>query len=283
MNDQKFKEHVQETFNSEVPDVLGKIKASPEFRVPEKEKGFSLRTVFNKRFTLSFTSAFIVLLIAVIMLNRDNTVVASTITLDVNPSIEITLDEDDFVIDVVAINDDGDDVVQKNINYKGLTLDKAIEILVERLNELGYIVTSTDANNIVLVEVSSDDEDIKTRLETAFQTKLQTELNKYSQSSWVMKTSEIKLSEQQIAQIRQSQYVNQMTRAKLMLIYRIRELDDTYLIRDLVEMNISELYDIFIQIEDHSNLPDYDKMPPPRHVIPKSNKPYDNMQTYIIS
>ena len=62
--------------------------------------------------------------------------IASTITLDINPSIEINLDKDEKVINVIALNDDAKDLV--NDEYTGKSLDNVITNITETLIEKGY-------------------------------------------------------------------------------------------------------------------------------------------------
>ncbi len=266
MNEENMKKHLKETFESEVPEVLHKIKASPQFRIPEKQNGFNLKNILNRRFSLSMMSVFLVVLLAFVFVNRQSTVVASTVTLEVNPSIVITLNDDDFVVSVTALSDDGREVVQRNIRYRGLTLEACIEILVERLNELGYVVTSSDENNILLIEVDTERDDIRDRIEKKLEEKLQNELARYSDSHWVLNSREIKetLTPEQKRLLLESELMEKYTLAKLSLIYRIHELDQAYLLRELANMPLRELYDLYIQLEDVENLPEFDKMPPPR-------------------
>jgi len=264
MEDKNVREKIINSFNSEVPDVLSKIKSDPNFRVPPKEKGFSLRNILNRRLTLSLTSLILVTILIITVSSRTNNVVASTITLDVNPSIEITLNDEDIVISVTALNDDGDEVVQRNIEYRGLTLDEVLEVLVDRLNELGYVVTTTDENNIILIQVDSDNEELQLRLETKLQTKLQAELGKYSNSHWVLNANDIQLTEAQKIQIRNSNLLSRYSAAKIALVYRINQLDDSYLLADLATMTVRDLYDLYFELENPDNLPERDIMPPSR-------------------
>ncbi len=276
MDKQKIEDRMRETFESEVPDVLSKIKASPDFYVPEKHQTvFGLSRFFNKKMALSLMSVFVMALIIVSIISRNNEpVVASTVTLDVNPSIQITLDEDDYVIAVIAINDDGDEVVQKNINYLGMTLDEVLETLVNRLNELGYIVTTTVDSNIILIEVNSNSEARRQRVEELLKTKLQAEMNKYSNSHWVLNSRDIELTPEQKARMNEDSRLGIYTRAKLTLIYRINSLDSTYELGELAQLNIRQLYDIFISLEDPDNLPDYNQMP--GHRQPNNYNPIDS-------
>ena len=61
------------------------------------------------------------------------------ISLDVNPSIEFTLNRFNRVIDVKAINDDGSDILADlKENIRSNSIDDAIEETVEKIKENGY-------------------------------------------------------------------------------------------------------------------------------------------------
>ncbi|MBQ6477035.1 MAG: hypothetical protein IJI43_01180 [Bacilli bacterium] len=61
--------------------------------------------------------------------------VVSTITLDINPSIEIGLDKNNKVIKVKALNSDAKDIVS---SVKGKTLDKVLSNITNSLIDKGY-------------------------------------------------------------------------------------------------------------------------------------------------
>lgn len=261
MNDGKFKQQIRDAFEQEVPDVLNQIKASPQYRVPDKPRRFGW-TFTTKRLVLGATSLVVIALLIIIGARRlQDPVVASTVTLEINPSIQITLDEDDNVIAVTAINDDGDAIVQRNIRYRGLTIEQVTEILINRFQALGYIVDTTDESNIILIEVDSDNDTIQSRVESAFKRSLETRMGQFNAPYWVLNARQIPLTDEQEQAIQQDRIMNQYTRARVALIYRIITLDDSYTIQDLLPLTVRELYDLFINLEDPDNLPDYDDMP----------------------
>ncbi|AIO18956.1 hypothetical protein KQ51_01077 [Candidatus Izimaplasma bacterium HR1] len=265
MDDKRIEKKLKDTFNTEVPDVLTKIKASPEFRVPLKEKGFSLRNILNKRLIVSLSSLFVVVILLFAVIGRSNYIVASTVTLELNPSIEIYLNKNDYVIKVVALNDDGEEVIEKDIKYRGLSIDDALVIIVERLNELGYVVDTTDENNIILVSVNSDNEAIKARLQNKFATQLQMELSKYNNSHWVFNSDDFQLTDEQLRFVKNNDLLSKYSFAKIALAYRINSLEPDYTLATLSRMSIRNLYDLYIALENPDNLPQKNQMPPSRN------------------
>ena len=74
-----------------------------------------------------------------------NNKIASTITLDINPSIEINLTKEETIYSVVPLNDDAKDIVDNDL--QGKSLDDALKTITENLIEKGY----TEENNIVIL------------------------------------------------------------------------------------------------------------------------------------
>lgn len=88
-----------------------------------------------------------------------NTALAcSYVSLDINPSIEYTLNRQDRVLDVTAVNEDAEEIVAqlKENGVKKESLSEAISMTADLLQENGYI---TDENtDYILINVASDDD-----------------------------------------------------------------------------------------------------------------------------
>ena len=63
----------------------------------------------------------------------------SFVSLDVNPEIELTLDENDVVLSVHGANEDARVLLLGEVDLKGKTLDEAVVIITELAVELGYL------------------------------------------------------------------------------------------------------------------------------------------------
>lgn len=88
----------------------------------------------------------------------------SYVTLDVNPSIEYTLNRLNRVIAVTALNDDASDVVE-SLSSSGITmstLEDAIDITIDELQSRGYL---TDDEGAVLIDIVSDNENVQQSLQ----------------------------------------------------------------------------------------------------------------------
>ncbi len=243
MEKQDIRFRIKETCDERTPDVLNSIKNSSEFRVPVKNKKSLLDYFSLKSFSYSLASVFVIaLLITLVMTSQPSTpVIASTITVDINPSIEITLDEDDNVINVVAINDDGEEIINPNTTFRGLSLDQAIEILIEEAYDQGFIVDTTE-ENVVLISVDSDNSELRERLETQLETKIAAEVVKYSALVRVIKERNPDVTNEQLENLVTIARNNKITIAKLSLINKIIILDDSYTLFNLKDQSIKDLY-----------------------------------------
>lgn len=98
------------------------------------------KKVAFKRFAVAFAS---VILLFIAGLFSHNLYFAETafIDIDVNPSIELSLNRFDCVIDVYAYNEDGREVLD-NINIKNKSYKDALKILIDQMVEMGYLSDS---------------------------------------------------------------------------------------------------------------------------------------------
>ncbi len=89
----------------------------------------------------------------------------SYMVVDVNPSIEFIVDEDNEVESFNLLNEDAEivmaDIIADEIDFIGMDANEALEIFLDYALELGYIdVNATD--NVILVTVVGEDEDTET-------------------------------------------------------------------------------------------------------------------------
>jgi hypothetical protein len=262
MKKDPFEKELKEFFVSDVPDPLNRIKQDPRFKVPDKDTGFSLHNLLNRKVMVSVLSVFILSLILVTSINRfSEPVVATTVTIDINPSIVITLDEDDFVIKAVASNDDAEVVLSRDITFKGLTIESFIDVLIERLDNTNYIITSSDDYNIILINVDSTNDTRTTQIQARFKNQIDKKMNSLNASHWVLNSDDIKLTEQQQQQFNQQFKLSTQSQARLTLIYRLSLIQDEYSSEELLKMSVINLYNLYIEYENETNLPNYDSMP----------------------
>jgi hypothetical protein len=115
---------------------------------------------FKNRRTIpafSFGAAFIVfclILTNFFFFQSPNHVVAAYVSFDVNPSIEVSIDEDLDVIKVEAINEDAKALIPNFEDYYGKDIDEFANFFFEQLESSGYL---NEYNEILVVTTVKED------------------------------------------------------------------------------------------------------------------------------
>lgn len=94
-----------------------------------------------------------------------NNRIVSTITLDINPSIEINLNNDNKVKNIKALNNDAKDIIN---NIKGNTLEEIFNLLIINLVEKGYVKETNNLDVILHVDGKITNESIAEKIEFEF-------------------------------------------------------------------------------------------------------------------
>lgn len=163
--------------SNEVPDILDNILYKCEARnenVIEISKHKSKTNHSNWVKSVCATAAAVVVLVGGYMgVGQYQTALAvdSVITLDVNPSVQLEVNENKKVLSATGINEDGNTILsgmeQDGVTLKGKELDEAVNALVLAMVEEGYL---SEENNSILVSVNNSDsgksEEIKSKLLT---------------------------------------------------------------------------------------------------------------------
>ena len=90
----------------------------------------------KKKIIISIILVVLVLLGGISFIIFNNSKVISTITLDINPSIELGLNKDYKVVKVTPLNEDAKDIVSNNLKNK--SLDEALKLITDNVVEKGY-------------------------------------------------------------------------------------------------------------------------------------------------
>lgn len=89
----------------------------------------------------------------------------STIILDINPSVKISLKKDGKVKKVEALNDDAKEIISDDL--KGKTLDDTLDVITKNVVEKGF-VEEDQVTVIVHTEGKTNNEEVKTKLSEKF-------------------------------------------------------------------------------------------------------------------
>jgi len=94
------------------------------------------------------------------MLNNSSGSEYAYVSVDVNPSVEFTINSKHKVIVTSAINQDASEVLD-GLELKEKDLKSALVMVLEKAESLGYI---SDDKNYVLVSMALNDKNKKTRI-----------------------------------------------------------------------------------------------------------------------
>ena len=83
--------------------------------------------------------------------------IVTRMTVDINPSVEFMIDDQDKIISVTALNDDGSILIVGEV-FVGKTPEEAVEMMVTLASDTGYLVQGNTATseNTVKISVSGD-------------------------------------------------------------------------------------------------------------------------------
>ena len=161
-----LKQKIISAFEKDTPDIKQKVINECEQQVqyaPIKEKKTFFKTAFFR--VIATAMACLVLLMVGFGIGRvvptnNNTVLAeeTSVYLDVNPSIKISLDNQNKVVLCTAINQDGLDILS-DLELKGVNLKTALNAIVGAMYIKGYLSVSENAM-LISVETKKSDKKV---------------------------------------------------------------------------------------------------------------------------
>jgi len=241
---ERFEDKMKNDFTSYTPDVLSKIKQSSRFKIPEAPQRRSLLDIFKlRKVRYTFASLFVVVLLTVAFLNQPaEQIYASTVTLDLNPQFEITLDEEDKVIDIIALNDDGSEIIDALGKYKREEIQVIIEKMVQSLQQNGYL---NQEENSIMVYVEGVNEQVQVRVQAFVENKLQQEASKYQKTFEFVRRNNLDYNQTELNRINEFSQETKIHPGRVILILEIRDVDDSYTVEDLRGMSMRDLYNLY--------------------------------------
>ncbi|MBQ0026923.1 MAG: PepSY domain-containing protein [Lachnospiraceae bacterium] len=232
MDNHKLENRIKDSYKNIAPDILESVLEDCNMQkgqvivMQEKKK--------NRHFVkyMAGMVAALALVVGGMSLYQANRAVASTIMLDVNPSIEIQVNKKEKVLDVKPLNEDAK-VVVGEMDFDGSSLDVTINALIGSMLRNGYI---SKAANSILVSVDNDDP----AAGQAMQTKLMSEINEILESGNVQGAvlGQTVSNDDEIQKLADKYGI---TTGKAKLIRQITKQNTFYTFEDLVSLSINEL------------------------------------------
>ena len=158
--------------------------------------------------------------------------VPMTVSLDVNPSIALDVDEHEQIVAVTALNEEAAAVLGNRV-YAGQAVADTVQEIIAAMVQQGYL---SDVANSVLISVDSDDADKAAQLQTKLSNEVEQALAADGLSGAVM--SQTLHSDKELASLAK-QY--DISIGKATLISRLLELDPLKTFEELAAASIHDL------------------------------------------
>lgn len=238
MKTKDLKDKIKSEFLYDSPETLKNIKEQCKY-ISQTEVPFTLnkKTKLTLKKILLCASWIIVLFIGILLGSINNQSVKSSkllsIYVDVNPSIEIQIDENYNVYKLIPINDDAN-IVINNLNLNGTNINTAINAIVSSIYANGYLTPST---NSVLVSIDNEDDKYLNLL-----TKLTNDINDLFKNNNEMNCSVIGQKFHKDDELKDRADEHHISMGKMHLIDKILKENEFYQdIEELSKMSIQEL------------------------------------------
>ena len=166
------------------------------------------------------------------------------VTMDVNPSIQFELNQNDEVVGISAGNEDAKKILEK-VDVEDDDANKAVDKIVDSLVDEGHLSTE---NNTVLLSVDNDDDDKRIELEQKLGEIIQSSLKENSIDGAIF-SQDMDIDDDVESLIKKYD----ISYGKATLIEKILDENDdnqkAYKVEDLVKLNAQELIMIYQSME----------------------------------
>lgn len=183
----------------------------------------------NKKYLIISTITIVVILIIALIINiiPGKESVYRTITLDINPSIEINLNKNDKVISIKALNDDAKEIIEDNLKDK--SFDDALKYISNKLIEKDY---GRDGDIVMLINSSIDDnyDELRNKIMNSFK---DVDINVE-----VISIDKVSVEDKEFAR------EHNITPYKAAYLNELKEENDKFDIEELIDKPIEEINEI---------------------------------------
>lgn len=226
------------------------VKRQPDMAIGQ-ERGFRNQDLYNNRKNyikyIALAASVCLVVFSYFMFSQvylPGTVFAY-VDVDINPSIELTVDKNIQVIDTKPLNDDAKALLDE-LQLKKLSLKEAVAEVVKESEKLGYI--RTDKENAILVSASLAKEENKG---TDGEKALNTALDNIDKETVNFDNKEIETEVVKVSPENREQAVkNNMSMGRYALYNKIKQ-DDAALTID--EAKVSRVYDMLEKLHEMDN------------------------------
>ncbi len=232
MTERESLRKIKSAFENATPNVLNSVLKeceSQERKVISMTKKSNLSKVF-----IGLAAALVIVLGGVlsITLYQNTNAIATTVSIDVNPSVEIQINKNDRVIDVKALNEDGKTVIG-DMNFKGSDLKVTVNALIGSMVREGFI---NELANSILISVDNSDPEKSAAIQRELSAIADNLLKKENFSGAVVSQT---IDHNHHCESEAKEYG--ISEGKAQLINEILKNHQNYDFEDLAKLNITEL------------------------------------------
>lgn len=147
----KLKKAIENT----TPDVLERAKNSCRNLSTAPQKALNAKRAW--RYIAAAAAAVLLfaigMVIGTVIHNAPDNKVFATVSIDVNPSLEIKINKEEKVLDIIPLNDDAKKVIGE-MDFSGASMELTVNALIGSMYRLGYL---NDEHRTVLVSLDNED------------------------------------------------------------------------------------------------------------------------------
>lgn len=247
MNSKQLEEKISSAFEASVPNIFQSVAQDAENQqgkviiMNEKKKNFKPLVAIAACFIFLCAGLFVGIKYA------GNAKSVTTVSLDVNPSIEIKINSKNVVTDVDTLNKDAEKVLG-DMDLEGSKIDVAINAVIGSMLRNGYL---SEISNSVLVSVAGGD--------SAKNAQLQSEITKWINDTLKIGNIDAAVISQEITSNSDLQSLADkanVSLGKAQLVMAIVKADPTKKFDELITLPINDLYLIIEELEDKGIIDD---------------------------
>ncbi|MBQ6492867.1 MAG: PepSY domain-containing protein [Erysipelotrichaceae bacterium] len=240
MNNKDIERNIVDVFEKIQPDqlqaILSDCKNNERRMIFMEEKRNNIWVPRLAALAASFVLVF-GLMFGLNRIQRADDAVAATISLDVNPSIELKINSREKVLDVIAMNEDGRKIID-DMDFRGSDLKVTINALIGSLVRNGYL---NEVTNSILVSV----EDMNDSEAKALENELMEEISKLFADGSIL-AQQVNASKE----VKEVAEKYGITLGKAQMIKELVDRSAIYTYDDLADLTINELNLLSKDIEE---------------------------------
>ena len=239
MTNEKMEQRLASAVEKTAPDDVGGVLSRCETRKGTVINMPTMKTAKRKWTILVAACLAVILLCGGGVFYQRAHAVASVVSLDVNPSIELKVNSSEKVLVCTPLNDDAKAILAdmgEGADLKGAKLDVAVNAIVGSLVRNGYLSSISSAIMISVEDKNADRaQKLQQELASAVDVVLQTGESKASVLTQTV---------QQNAELDQQARENNISTGKAALVNRVLALNSTLKFEELAAFSVGELKDL---------------------------------------